>query len=287
MNRIKFLILAVLVSFTFTSCEDDEKKNKGLQAFDNAKIAPYVFYWLNSGTALDVTNGNDAVNFTLDTDDRNIVSHTLYVRLGNADGTFSDPVELKTTTSFPTTLNITGNDLAAAVGTTWSALTPANSFKLLGKSIDADGNVVTFDNLQQWLKLEKNAYNLFDVKIACPTFTIADVVGTWNVDSHVYVDTYGLTGNNPITITAHPTDANKMILSPILGAHNGDSITVTVGLSTSTASYTENPNEKMFEDFGLTGNITGVSGLVLPCANKIELTISTDCCFDNTIVLSR
>ena len=283
MSRIKFFLLATLMSISFMSCEDDNLQNKGLNAFENAKIAPYVFYWTTQqNPALDAANGSNTFDITLDTDDSNIVSHSLFVRLVRADGTLTDQQLLKSTTSFPTTYNISGDDLAQAFGMQWSELSPNNSFKLLGSSVDADGNIVTVDNLQQWLKLEKNAYDLsgMNISIACD-FDANQSAGTYEVQELTFDTFFGETTANR-NIVAGPNTNQITIQGGLFPTQGGTDLILNV--SPNGSATIANAGSMAFNSSSATGSdgFYGVaSGNVFSCIGSINIVVDYQAPFTN------
>ena len=283
MSRIKFILLPLLMSFFFISCENDELKNKGLNAFENSKIVPYVFYWTNQqNPALDAANGSTTFDITLDTDDNNIVSHSLFARLVREDGTLTDQKLLKLTTSFPTTHNISGDEIAQAFGMQWSELSPNNSFKLLGTSIDADGNIVTVDNLQQWLKLEKNAYDLqgMNISIACD-FNANQSAGTYEVQELTFDTFFGETTTNR-TIIAGPNSNQITIQGGLFPTQGGTDLILNVSPTGSVSIA--NAGSMAFNSSSATGanGFYGVaSGNVFSCIGSINIIVDYQAPFTN------
>ena len=204
---------------------------------------------------------------------------------------------------FPATITISATNIAEALDIDPNTLNFGNSFNFIGTavspdgrvaigtppSVDGDTGILGSGNVDNELvtELGNNGAMNFGFTFACPQFDVIDAVGTYQVDTHSYVTNFGLVGDDPIEVTIDPNDENKLILSPILSAHNGGLITITVDGSTGAVTYTEDPSETVFDDFGLDGSVGSVTGLVLPCADLITLSIVPSCCVANTLILRR
>lgn len=153
------LILLMIFSFSFSSCEDDAELNQGLQILENdAIVPPYVWFTLNGRKSFILNDENSSISFDLNTASGEITSHKIEIR---KSGTTVDLLEI---TEFPATVTLTGSQIAAAFGENYSDYTTSTQFTLIGSSIDGNGIEVTEDNLHPFVRNEaQNAYTFFNL----------------------------------------------------------------------------------------------------------------------------
>lgn len=166
MKKILTLITIFTISFSFITCDDDEK-NFGLETLeDNSFIAPYVYFTLNGDVTLTHLEGTSSFNFNLHTLSEKDVAHTIYVQQGN---NAANRQELMTITEFPSTVTITGDMIATALGDNYddyiiSTNSATTKFKLSGSSTDNTGFELNTENIHGYVTGEaQNAYNFFNL----------------------------------------------------------------------------------------------------------------------------
>ncbi|PQJ22987.1 hypothetical protein BSU00_01545 [Tenacibaculum sp. SG-28] len=275
----------------FYSCTDESKfanpatyalERGGFAQFQEG-VAPNVVSFVDPSTAGFTRTIEDANN--------NLESYSLDFTATFANGTTQTVEDYFSTDTFPATLNVTAENIAAALGKEISELDFGDNFQFIAKAVRNDGTIfsgsapglnddgsVTTGGTEANLLLPvyRNAMN-FDFTFACPAFTPEDFVGTWNVDALGFATFFGETqttreiiagpGENQITIVGgeYPTAGgavDDLILtfdaSGIVTAVNEDGFAFGPG---NNAGLT--PNTYLLEN-----------GLLLPCVNKINLTMN-------------
>jgi len=180
MKKNVYILLSMLVfSFAFVACEDEDKEAFNFHS-QSENLAPYVRVINNSpiidATAL-ATAGFEGV---VSAPANNVASWDLSVTKVPGNATASP---LASITSFPSDVNITGAEIAAALGISIADMAAGDQLVFTATSTGTDGTTLSFAELAGDLSgqpEQRQAYN-FSSFLGCPAFTAADLVGMWAI----------------------------------------------------------------------------------------------------------
>lgn len=169
-KHFKYTLLSLVCSLFLISCDGDDSFF-GEEIFNDETNFPFVsIFDLNED--LEDIQGNNFWDFMLteevggnqvriryDSQDTNIISHTIFVGFeSDSDAPLDTDEALTELSVFPVDLVITKEDVAAALNVPVTDLETGSVF-FRGRSIDEDGNVVSDPNVfEDFLSFERHAY---------------------------------------------------------------------------------------------------------------------------------
>ncbi len=286
MRKISYLFLStlmVLSSSLFISCEDDEKDPFIIEEQEE-NFAPYVRIVVSTpvvdATALDGVVYSGVVDIPRE----NVASWDVQIRkIRGADTIPYAP--LATFTSFPSDLDLTGQDIADALGIPTTEIQPGDNIQFNAVSTGTGGGTLRFEDLGPDLfgQPEQRQAFFFNVFVACP-FIQADAVGTYDVTQHRFDAFFGA---QPPTreIVAGPDANSYTIVGGALPLDGADDLTINVNPSTGQVSA-GNPDDIHFNTFG-PGVYGSITGFTFSCVGFIDLAITSPGFITNFFTLQK
>ena len=287
-------VCAVLLALAFVGCDKDEDKDPQTVQNDIANIAPYVRIVVDPNLPVIDATALDGVVFSgvLDDPADNVASWEVQVR--KIRGTDTVPAApgndnlapLASFTSFPSTLDVTGMDLAAALGVPTSEIQPGDNVQFVATSTGTDGRTLTFAQLQDDLSgqpEQRQAYE-FNSFVACP-FIQDEVVGTYDVLNHRFDAFFG---PQPPTreVVAGPGPNQYTIIGGAVPLDGADDLIIEVNPSTGQVSFGGDPADIHFNTFG-PGTYGTITGFTFSCVGFIDLAITSPGFITNFFTLQR
>lgn len=323
MNKLKlYTLLSFMFAIVLVSCDDELKNDpyEGLPDLDGFS-APQVNLVATNSAVLDITNLSGSA-YSIDLDDRGDVA-SLEVEVSYIQGNLvSDTFLIQTVSSFPSTLNITADQLVAAVdtlerrdadGNSTVDFSVRSSYKLFssldsiaaGDRIEIICTVVGTDGTR-WSNVIGNVNGdlngfvgqntVYDLTtfVSCP-FDANAAAGTYNVGSILF-NAFGLTSPATLEVTAGP-GANQITVVGGLytDGTNGfdwksDDMIISVDPNTGIASW-GGSNELHVDfqgNFGLGALTYGtITGFVFSCTGTIDIVVTSPGLIDNPVTLSK
>lgn len=270
-NLIKLVLLVVLTA-SFTACEDPDKNPFEIDGVDGP-FGSFVRFDITTSPVLDVTDiANTQFGGTISTPSNNVASYELKVRRVSG-GTASDFQTLVIITSFPSEFRATAANISTALGLEISDLLPGDRFDFEGISTGLDGSITTFDDLSTDLggnpgQAQGYRFNTF---ISCP-FVQADAIGTYLITND---SGFGLNGITQFEVIAGSTSGKIIMVNPF-GGTEAFNIVIDVtpfGIATVAEQFAFDTLEQCcagFEDTRVRG-----TGFVFSCAGAITLRFDT------------
>ncbi|TVZ52059.1 hypothetical protein [Dokdonia sp. Hel_I_53] len=285
-NKFRIFLFALVgaLSITFISCDDDETgvaagvdtipefRNGVFVRFADGETAPATVSYSEPDTAgftatIEDFNGN-AVSYSLD------VNATIAGNTQIAEDVF-------VVTSFPSELRIDLPTIASALGLTLDQISFGDSFSFVATATDADGNesvgilpsfddetgIIGIGNTNDPL-LNSAFYNSamnFAFTLACPAFTVEDVVGTYNVTAQAFFPDSG--ADLIREVVAGPGDNQVTIVGGEYLALGSDDLIITFDPSSGSVTAVNDDGVSLPASAGFGVNTYLLeNGLVLPCA---------------------
>lgn len=287
MKKISYLFLSTLTVFAsslFISCEEDDKDPFVIDE-DAANIAPYVRIVVST-PVVDATQLDGVVySGVLDDPSDNVSSWAVEIRkIRGADTIPYAP--LATVNSFPSNFDLTGQDIADALGIPVSEIQPGDNIEFNAVSTGTDGGTLAFENLGPDLfgQPEQRQAYFFNVFVACP-FIQSEIIGTFDVTQHRFDAFFG---TQPPTreVIAGPDENSYTIVGGAIPLDGVDDLTISVNPLTGEVSYGGDPAAIHFNTFGpaVYGNVTGFT---FSCVGFIDLTITSPGFIPNFFTLQK
>lgn len=182
-HTIKFLSLVFLMILN-SSCADGDKEVFDLQ---NGTEAPYVRIILDNKTVDSSVLNTATINGTISAPADNVASWTVGVRITGSVTT--DFVDVKTVTSFPSSISISVDEIASLLDINITDIQPADVIEFSGRSEGTNGVKITRADLTRDLSSQpeqRNAYQ-FSVIVFCAPVA-APFTGNWTLNLE---DSYG------------------------------------------------------------------------------------------------
>ncbi len=129
---MKKIILLLLVSISFFSCEKDEE----LTPNPDLDAGSYVRLDITSKRINSQDFANSFFGGKITTPGNNVAKYNLYIRKTNIFGVAEDFIPFKTFTSFPADLKVTANDLATVFNVPLSSIVFGDNYRFYGESFD-------------------------------------------------------------------------------------------------------------------------------------------------------
>jgi len=292
MNKNKNILIIVFTAIFFTfSCTDESKfTNPVTFHLEQGAFATFSEGIAPNGVSFEIPS---EAQFTRTITDPagNIASYSLSFTATLVTGQVTVVNDFFTTTSFPSTLNVTAQGLADAMGLTLGDLNFGDNFQFIATVVRNDGQVFLGSapglnadgslqpgNTEPTLLLPSynNAMN-FGFTFACPAFPNTDLIGIWDVDVLGFAAFFGETQPDR-EILAGPAGNQITIVGgeyPTAGGMNDDLI----------ITFTEIGIVTAVNEDGIAigpGNSQGIStntyllnrGLLLPCVDLINLSLN-------------
>ena len=281
----------MLSSSLFISCEDDEKDPFIIEE-QIENFAPYVRIVVST-PVVDATLLDGVVySGVLDDPADNVASWDVQIRkIRGADTIPYAP--LATITSFPADFDLTGQDIADALGIPVSEIQPGDNIEFNAVSTGTDGGTLEFADLGPDLfgQPEQRQAYFFNAFVACP-FIQDDIVGTYDVTQNRFSDVFaplGFFNVQPTTveIIAGPDANSYIVVGGPMPLDGGEDMIINVNPSTGQVSA-GNSNAVHFDNaaagFGTYGSITGFT---FSCVGFVDLAITSPGFITNNFTLQK
>lgn len=291
-NIFKMTFLLSLVVLLNYSCTDESKfKNPVTHHLGNGAFARF-----EEGTAPTVLSFVDpsAASFTRTIYDPagNISSYSLSVTATLTNGQVLHVNDYFTTTTLPTTIEVSAQNIADALGLTIADLNFGDNFQFVGTAVRNDGvefvglapalnddGSISIGNTEPNLYLDSytNAMN-FGFTFACSAFTNTDLEGTWTVEALGFAGTFNETIGDTRQIIAGPEANQITIVGGEYPTGGGDNDDLIITFAASGAVTAVNDDGVAFGPGNAAGLATNTylleRGLLLPCIDRIDLTMN-------------
>jgi hypothetical protein len=285
MKKINIIkIFVALFVFTFTSCGDVDKEPFDIN-IEDGPFGSFVRLNVTTSPVFDVTDiAGSSFGGLVVAPSNNVASWTVSVRRFS-QGAMSDYSVLTTITSFPSEFITNPTEIAAILGLGLTDLLPGDRFDFEATSLDASGNVVTFEDFGPNLQGgpgQAQAYR-FATYISCP-FVRADALGTYEVTTSGFG---AFPAGNTFELIAGNADGQITMVNPHSSADpDGVGYEVTIDVTPfgiATVNPDANGNKQPIFDTDETGNAgffdttasDGV-GFVFSCSGAIVLSLDYD-----------
>lgn len=287
MKKISYLFFSTLTVFAsslFISCEEDDKDPLVIDE-DAANIAPYVRIVVST-PVVDATQLDGVVySGVLDDPSDNVSSWEVQIRkIRGADTIPYAP--LVTINSFPSDFDLTGQDIADALGIPVSEIQPGDNIEFNAVSTGTDGGTLAFEDLGPDLfgQPEQRQAYFFNVFVACP-FIQSEIIGTYDVTQHRFDAFFGA---QPATreVIAGPDENSYTIIGGAVPLDGADDLTINVNPLTGEVSFGGDPADIHFNTFG-PGVYGSVTGFTFSCVGFIDLTITSPGFISNFFTLQK
>ena len=285
-------LLAIAATVLLVACSDDDS---GVSADVPRDIVPElrngVFIQFGTGSTPPPTVSfaePEAAGFSIPIQDLNgnAVEYSLDVEATIGGNTFIGE-DVIVITEFPTTLNVSIAEIAAALSLPLEEISFGDSFSFVATATDAEGNAsigsepnirddgtlaVGTTRNELLVQPSFNSAMRFGFTLACPAFTVDDVVGTYDVVAIAFA---GATGSFPEisfvrTVVAGPGENQFTIVEGEYEFYGSDPLIVTFDPNTGSVLEINEDGLAFTEALsGLTdNNYVLIDGLVLPCAGN-------------------
>ncbi|MEO0527222.1 MAG: hypothetical protein AAFZ89_08355 [Bacteroidota bacterium] len=280
-------VMMMICPLAFVSCEKDGDKDPQVLQNEANNIAPFVRIVVNPDFPVIDATALEGVVFSATVDDPadNVAEWEVQVRKLRGNDTVP-LAPLTTISSFPSQLEITGQELADVLGIEASEIQPGDNVQFVATSTGLDGRRLTFAQLSSDLfgqPEQRQAYE-FNSFVACP-FNQDEIVGFYDVLNHRFDAFFG--PQPPIReIIAGPGPNQYTIIGGAVPLDGADDLIIEVNPATGQVSFGGDPSDIHFNTFGpgVYGNITGFT---FSCVGFIDLAITSPGFITNFFTLQK
>ena len=269
MKIFKICVPFFLLLVGFWSCKSDY-----VPPFEAINKGGFVRYEVINNGSIDIADPSSVYSADLVAPGLNVASYDLDVTLFRGPDVLGTPnARLTSISSFPTTLNISAQDIANAVGVNVSEITAGDKASVDATVTNAAGETYTADNFTGDLfnPGERQAMR-FDVFISCP-FVTAEAVGNYLI----VTDNFGTTTDPDRLIEAVAGPGENEITFKNLFSHDGNwDVTVIVDPATADATVEQQPAWSC-DDLGCPygdGTVDGGGGFFFSCSGFLTINLT-------------
>lgn len=305
--ELRIIAVSIVLVIFSISCTEEEDitdslvKTGGFVRFES--IPPPTTVGVNS---IDELN----YNFTLIDGNKNIESYEISLT-ANLSGVQTDTVLIQTVNKFPASFSFNTASFADHLGVTAADISFGDNFNFLATAKTTDGLTYSYERIdfdktvidpdepdifEYTIKGGGISDDIFDEAgykqafdfgfvILCPSAEVNDLVGTFDVDDHLFDLYFGPQGSTRQVILG-PGDNELTIVGGALPLDGADDLIIKIDPVTSEVSYAGGDSAIHFNTFG-PGTYAEVKGYVFSCIGVIQIEIISDGFISNFLTLSK